>query len=268
MANKKINQLVTKTSIGTSDLFMIGDATTGQLYKKTIADLQATITGSISGSGSGGYITKFTGTSAIGNSVIYENAGKIGIGTTTGIYKLTVQPNSNLNFGIGYGDWGATANSITFFASDNTATPIPFTLVGSKIGFFIDYVEKVSIQNSGNVLINQTSDAGYRLDVAGTIRATVDVVITSDKRVKENIVSIDNALDKVCSLNGVYYNRIDINDKSRKIGFIAQDVANVVPELASIDANENYGVNYGNVTALLVEAIKELKKEIEILKAK
>ena len=72
MANKKINQLVTKLSIGTSDLFMIGDASTGQLYKKTIADLQATITGSISGSGSGGYITKFTGTTVIGNSLIYE----------------------------------------------------------------------------------------------------------------------------------------------------------------------------------------------------
>jgi len=105
MANKKINQLVTKTSIGTSDLFMIGDASTGQLYKKTIADLQATITGSISGSGSGNYITKFTGTTTIGNSVIYENSGKVNIGTTTGIYKLTVQPYTNLNFGIGYGDW-------------------------------------------------------------------------------------------------------------------------------------------------------------------
>jgi len=268
MANKKINQLVTKTSIGTSDLFMIGDASTGQLYKKTIADLQATITGSISGSGSGNYITKFTGTTTIGNSVIYENSGKVNIGTTTGIYKLTVQPYTNLNFGIGYGDWVTTGDTITFFATDNVATPIPFSLVGSKIGFFIDYAEKVSIQNSGHLLVGQTTDAGYAMDVAGTIRATVDVVITSDKRVKENIISIDKALDKVCSLNGVYYNRIDIDDKSRKIGFIAQEVANVVPELASIDANENYGVNYGNVTALLVEAIKELKKEIEILKAK
>lgn len=268
MANKKINQLVTKSSIGTSDLFMIGDASTGQLYKKTIADLQATITGSISGSGSGGYITKFTGTTAIGNSVIYESSGKIGIGTTTPFYILSVKPNSNLNFGIGYSDWPSTAASISFNAVNDSLSPIPITFSASRIGFFIDYSEKASIQNSGNFLIKQTTDAGYALDVAGTIRATVDVVITSDERVKENITLISNALEKTCSLNGVYYNRTDIEDKSRKIGFIAQQVADVVPELASIDFNDNYAVNYSNMVALLVEAIKELKKEVDILKVK
>jgi hypothetical protein len=268
MANKKINQLVTKSSIGTSDLFMIGDASTGQLYKKTIADLQATITGSISGSGSGGYITKFTGTTAIGNSVIYESSSKIGIGTTTPNYIFQVKPYTNLNFGIGYGDWTTVGDSIMFKAVNDSNAVTSLIFNASKIGFFIGVTEVGSIQPSGNFLVKQTTDVGYALDVAGTIRATVDVVITSDKRVKENIITIDNPLEKVCSLNGVYYNRIDIDDKSRRIGFIAQEVANVVPELASIDANENYGVNYGNVTALLVEAIKELKKEIEILKAK
>ena len=269
MANKKINQLVTKSAIGTSDLFMIGDASTGQLYKKTIADLQATITGSISGSGSGGYITKFTGSTAIGNSVMYESSSRIGIGTTTPNYILQVRPYSNLNFAIGYGDWVTTGDSIMFKSindANNAATPIIFT--GSKIGFFNGATEKVSIQNSGHLLVGQTTDDAYALDVAGTIRATVDIVITSDKRVKENIVTIDNALDKVCALNGVYYNRTDIEDKSRNIGFIAQDVAEIVPELATIDLNGNYAVKYSNITALLVEAIKELKAEIEILKAK
>jgi len=269
MANKKINQLVTKSAIGTSDLFMIGDASTGQLYKKTIADLQATITGSISGSGSGGYITKFTGSTAIGNSVMYESSSRIGIGTTTPNYILQVRPYTNLNFGVGYGDWNAVGDSIMFISKNdagNAVTPIIFN--GYKIGFFIGINEKVSIQNSGHLLVGQTTDDAYALDVAGTIRATVDIVITSDKRVKENIVTIDNALDKVCALNGVYYNRIDIKDGSRKIGFIAQDVAKAVPELATLDFKGTYGVNYSIATALLVEAIKELKAEIEILKSK
>jgi len=269
MANKKINQLVTKSAIGSSDLFMIGDASTGQLYKKTIADLQATITGSISGSGSGGYITKFTGSTAIGNSVMYESSSRIGIGTTTPAYILQVRPYTNLNFGVGYGDWNAVGDSIMFISKNdagNAVTPIIFN--GYKIGFFIGINEKVSIQNSGHLLVGQTTDDAYALDVAGTIRATVDIVITSDKRLKENIVTIDNALDKVCSLNGVYYNRIDIKDGSRKIGFIAQDVAKAVPELATLDFKGTYGVNYSIATALLVEAIKELKAEIEILKAK
>ena len=193
MANKKINQLVTKTSIGTSDLFMIGDASTGQLYKKTIADLQATLSGTISGSGSTGYITKFSGTTAIANSVMYETASKIGLGTLT---------------------------------------------------------------------------PGYALDVVGTIRASVDVIISSDARIKENINPIDNSLEKTCALKGVYYTRTDLDDKSRKVGFIAQEVAEILPEVVSLDQEGNYGVNYGNITALLVEAIKELKKEIDILKAK
>jgi uncharacterized small protein (DUF1192 family) len=57
MANKKINQLTSKSSIGSTDLFMIGDASTGQLFKKTIADLQAAI-----GGGGGGTWGSITGT--------------------------------------------------------------------------------------------------------------------------------------------------------------------------------------------------------------
>ena len=106
------------------------------------------------------------------------------------------------------------------------------------------------------------------LDVDGTIRATGDVIAYSDIRVKENIKTIDNSLEKVSKLRGVSYTRKDIDDKSTKIGVIAQEVIDVLPEVVSQDDKGKYSVAYGNISGLLIEAIKELKQEIEELKSK
>ena len=106
----------------------------------------------------------------------------------------------------------------------------------------------------------------YRLDVSGTIRATSDVIAFSDKRVKENIITINNALDKVTQLRGVTYTRKDIDDKSTKIGVIAQEVLEVLPEVVSIDNEDKHSVAYGNMAGVFIEAIKELKAEVDSLK--
>ena len=120
-----------------------------------------------------------------------------------------------------------------------------------------------SYLNGGDVGIGQTSPA-YKLDVDGTIRATGDVIAYSDKRVKENIKTIDNALEKVVNLRGVEFNKIGENKKS--IGVIAQEVEKVLPEVISTDKKDMKSVAYGNITGVLIEAIKELKREIEELK--
>jgi hypothetical protein len=89
---------------------------------------------------------------------------------------------------------------------------------------------------------------------------------TSDIKLKTNIKTLTNSLDKVLQMRGVEFDRIDIEGK-HQIGFIAQEIEKIVPELVS----ENQGtksVAYGNITALLIEAIKELKGEIEELKSK
>jgi hypothetical protein len=119
--------------------------------------------------------------------------------------------------------------------------------------------------NGGNVGIGTTSPS-YKLDVNGTIRATADVIAYSDRRVKENIKTIDNALDKVTKLRGVSYNRKDIEDKSTKIGVIAQEVKDILPEVVDQDGDDKYSVAYGNMAGVFIEAIKELKAEIEELK--
>ena len=112
-----------------------------------------------------------------------------------------------------------------------------------------------------------TTSSSYALYSNGAIYSTNNIVAYSDRRVKENIVQIDGALEKVNKLTGVYYNKIDDEKKNKEIGFIAQDVNEVVPELVAYAEDvDQYGVKYGNTTALLVEAVKELTQQVKDLK--
>ena len=120
-----------------------------------------------------------------------------------------------------------------------------------------------SLITTGAIGVGVTNPA-YKLDVAGTIRATGDVIAYSDKRVKENIKTIDNALNKVNKLRGVEFNKIGEDIKS--IGVIAQEIEKVIPEVVREDNKGMKSVAYGNITGVLIEAIKELKAEIEELK--
>ncbi|CAB4154019.1 Intramolecular chaperone auto-processing domain containing protein [uncultured Caudovirales phage] len=106
----------------------------------------------------------------------------------------------------------------------------------------------------------------FKVDSSGNATASGDVTAYSDKRIKENIITIDNALDKVLSLRGVTYNRIDSDDKSQKIGVIAQEIQEVLPQVVHEQENGLLGVSYGNITAVLIEAIKEQQTQIEELK--
>ena len=115
-----------------------------------------------------------------------------------------------------------------------------------------------------------------------------DVIAYSDARVKDNLEVIPNAIDKVKQLNGYTYDRTDKqpatpeeegtiyahNPKNRYVGVIAQEVLAVLPEAVSGGPNSNegseddhYSVAYGNLVALLIEAIKEQQVQIDELKA-
>jgi hypothetical protein len=102
--------------------------------------------------------------------------------------------------------------------------------------------------------------------MSGNMTVAGDVTAYSDIRVKENIHTINNALNKVLALRGVTYNRIDSEDKAEKIGVIAQEVQNIIPQVVHEQADGMLGVSYGNITAVLIEAIKEQQTQIEELK--
>jgi hypothetical protein len=104
------------------------------------------------------------------------------------------------------------------------------------------------------------------VETAASLTVNGDVNSTSDKRLKENIIEINNALDIVSSMDGVYYNFI--GESKRSVGLIAQNVKEMIPEAVSVNQKGHLTVSYGNLVGLLVEAIKELKQEVETLKNK
>lgn len=123
------------------------------------------------------------------------------------------------------------------------------------------------VNNNCTGINTSGTSSSYGLQVVGGIYSDGNIVAYSDRRIKENIVPIDNALEKVNKLAGVYYNKIDDEKKTREIGFIAQEVNEVAPELVTYAEDiDQYGVKYGNTTALLVEAVKELTQQVKDLK--
>lgn len=88
----------------------------------------------------------------------------------------------------------------------------------------------------------------------------------SDARLKENIEGIHDALAKVLKLRGVTFNWRS-NPSVSDMGFVAQEAASVVPEIIGKDPNDMYTMRTSQITALLVEAIKEQQKQIGLLNA-
>jgi hypothetical protein len=90
---------------------------------------------------------------------------------------------------------------------------------------------------------------------------------TSDGRLKENITPIEHSLANTLKLRGVSYNWVDqAKSQSRQIGVIAQEVEKVYPEFVHTNEEGMKSVNYAQMVAVLIEAIKELNTQIETLK--
>jgi len=134
------------------------------------------------------------------------------------------------------------------------------------------------ISSSGNILLDATSNVGvgnnspgYKLDVTGTINASVEVRsasfnTTSDRNKKQNIETITGALDIIDQIRGVRFNWKEDNKPS--MGVIAQEIEEVLPELVSTSANDEKTVSYGNFVGVLIQAIKEQSEIINQLKTR
>ena len=113
------------------------------------------------------------------------------------------------------------------------------------------------------LLLAKCGDVAKRIDRA-------DKLPSSDKNLKTNITPIENALDKVLSLEGVEFDFISGANygylKKHQIGLIAQDVKKVIPEVVGKNNDGTLGVSYHHLVAILIEAIKEQQQEIEELK--
>ena len=112
-------------------------------------------------------------------------------------------------------------------------------------------------------------DPQYALDVAGSVAGEGPYINLSDRRYKKNVHTLSHALDKVLQLRGVNfqwkkdeYPDLNLNDR-KQIGFIAQEVQQVLPEVVYQSDKVGYSVAYGQVVPVLVEAIKEQQEIID-----
>jgi hypothetical protein len=122
-----------------------------------------------------------------------------------------------------------------------------------------------SITSTGNVGV-RTANPSYALEVLGQIYASDNVWAFSDGRYKTDLRRIEDALNIVEKLNGYIYRWQGTG--ARSVGVVAQEVAKHIPELVTYDeTKDRYGVNYGSMTALLLEAIKELSATVKDIKA-
>ena len=112
---------------------------------------------------------------------------------------------------------------------------------------------------SGAISTGSTITATGNITSSGTVTGA-EVTATSDMRLKSDIKTIDNALNKVCDLRGVYYTM----DGEAGTGVIAQEIENILPEV--VKDGEYKTVAYGNIVGVLIEAIKELRNEVKELK--
>lgn len=205
-------------------------------------------------------------------SMTLDGSGNLGIGTTSPGAKLHANASSGVAFKVSPNstskEWYIdTTNPDHLKKEENlvlSADP-GNTHTNTVIGFRIDNSTKMQIKSDGKVGIGTTSPA-YLLDVSGTIRATGDVIAYSDARVKENVETIPNALDKVKGMRGVGYNKI--GEEKRSVGVIAQELLEVLPEAVHQDDQGMYSVAYGNIVGVLIESIKELENRVEALEQK
>jgi len=188
------------------------------------------------------------------------SAGNVLIGKTTSTGGILQVSNGTNMFNV---DYDANGPYITAVNNANTVYK-RFTYDASEHIFATSATERMRITSGGNILMGTTTDNGERLYVSGAIRATSTITANSDIRIKSNITKIENALEKVGQISGYTYNTT--YDDKRHGGVIAQEIDKVFPEIVNTGNDGLMGVEYGNISALLIEAIKEQKKEIDELR--
>lgn len=245
-------------------------------------------TGAANINGSTNYLVKFTGANVGGNSRIFDNGARIGIGTATPSNLLDIRLNTvsiGDNLGVGnpaiYWKTGLATDSVITFANQAYAATYFNNNGLNFIGLWIS-----ELDNDIEPYDDNATDMGNPLYRWANVYAANGLIQTSDLRMKKDIQGLNGGLDKVMRLRPVTYSWKDAkNGQGSEIGFIAQEVEGIVPEavvhskvsaekISNARANgkpipkitDPYGLKYSELIPVLTKAIQEQQTEIDALK--
>ena len=231
---------VVMSAIQASDVPTLNQNTTGSSGSCTGNSATATTAAACSGNSA----TATTAAACSGNSATATSAGAL-----TGRPSITVA-------GLSTSDG---TNGYLVLSNGSGANP-GYTAFYNNAGTRVGYCG----WNSTSQLMLEVENGYTGWYCTGTFTASGDVIAYSDAKLKTDLQIIGNALDKVSQINGYTFVRTDKDDKTRKAGLIAQEVQKVLPEVVT-ESDGTLGVSYGNMVALLVEALKEERKAREAL---
>jgi fibronectin-binding autotransporter adhesin len=199
-----------------------------------------------------------------GIDMTINTSGNVGIGTTTpGTFKLNVNGTFNAT-GITCTSINTTNGNITMGTGDLTCDTIGCGAITST-----------TITTNNNTINAGTAAINGGIITGSTLRSTGDVVAyyVSDSRLKENKVPLNNSLEKLQKIEAYSFDWKEVDDnictrRGHDVGLLAQEVREILPEAILERDNGYLSLDYIKMIPLLVSSIKELKAEIEALKAK
>lgn len=291
------SMILPTTTPVTNQVLSVGTVTAG------VATLNWSVPVGGIGSGTSGQVVYWNGNNGqTGSNELFWDAinKRLGIGTNTPTEKFQInEPGNSSVFSSLIARGGNNLKAqLTFGVKNNAGTAVGgYLFSDGTIGGGLTLQGNLNDQPSttphvfvnpmGKLLVNSTTDVGaYKLQVNGDIYAPTarfyavnsggydsdlnlraDGTLTkasSDYRLKKNIETISNPLQKVMAMRGVTYNWKDSTIPKRMMGMIAQEVLSVAPELVFQNQSDGYyGINYGETSGLLIEAIKAQQQLIQ-----
>jgi hypothetical protein len=252
--------VVSTLEIGSSESDGTGSTNAIRIQSKTGASNQQLLIG-INQTGTYSFLQSSQASVGYKSLSLNPNGGNVGVGITVPLTKLHVagaSPEVRIDALTG------AESRLSFY--DNGVEKYDIFLSGGKLqyygGAYGNYFQTVF--TSGNIALSSTTDNGYRFYVSGTIYATGNITANSDLTLKKNLELITNPTDKLMQLNGYSYQWKE--DDSHQYGVIAQEVEKILPYAVSTGNDGIKGVSYNQIIPVLIEAVKEQKKELEELR--
>jgi len=197
-----------------------------------------------------------------------DSSGNVGINCNSPSSKLDVNGTLNVS-GTSFFEGASRVKTDIYLHTFHPTNAVSFRFVCSprtEGGLISNTFQlyKYGATSVGGVEIFRIYETDGDLSYKGNIYATGNVTARSDLRKKTNITTIEDPLEKIQQMRGVYYNKNDDPSKTRNVGFIAQDLETVLPEVVHTNTHdEKYkSVSYGNITAVLIEGMKSQQSTI------